>query len=182
MKYLQILHEVVEVVVEWPAPYFSDGSISTLSPPSCQGSAKANSTKLNVETKKPWHLFHNILISMKYDCLFVILSCCFFSGKRSDLSFSSSTSSMRRQKSECLFICSMWVIWLSSQTNLIGNWSRKDKNGNKGQGGLWVKDLIEHNWIREDGGGNRGYDGLGDEIIPKLGKMNTRGDKGINWT
>ena len=31
MKYLQILHEVVDVVAEWPAPYFSDGSISTLS-------------------------------------------------------------------------------------------------------------------------------------------------------
>ena len=123
MKYLQILHEVVNVVAEWPAPYFSDGSISTLSPPSCQGSVQANSTKLNVETKKTWYSFHNTLINIKHDCLFVILSCC-FSGKRSDLSFSSSTSSMRRQKSECLFICSMWIIWLSSQTNLIRNWSR----------------------------------------------------------
>ena len=123
MKYSQILHEVVEVVAEWPAPYFSDGSISTLSPPSCQGSAKANSTKLNVETKKTWYSFHNTLTNIKHDCLFVLLSCS-FSGKRSNLSFSSSTSSMRRQKSECLFICSMWNIWLSSQTNLIGNWSR----------------------------------------------------------
>ena len=118
---------MVDVVAERPAPYFSDGSISTLSPLSCQGSAKANSTKLDVETKKPFYSFHNTLIYNNEIWLPICdTKLLFFQGK--DQTCPSQVQHHqwedRRVSAECLFICSMWIIWLSSQTNLIRNWSR----------------------------------------------------------